>query len=208
MAKQGKRFAAASAAFDGKSNLSIEDAVALVKANASAKFDETVEIAMVLGVDPRHADQMVRGVIGLPNGTGKDVRVAVFARGAKAEEAARLVGLQGLQGDDRVVDGRQHDFAGIPRENRRPRHRQPGSRDCSDVHQRQVPRRAAGCPLDVPIRRDGVSRLGQELGAARGGFAVQVDPVAGRRRLELLGVHPSQFGAQQDVRGVRVAASH
>ncbi len=111
MAKQGKRFAAASAAFDGKSNLSIEDAVALVKANASAKFDETVEIAMVLGVDPRHADQMVRGVIGLPNGTGKDVRVAVFARGAKAEEAqaagADIVGAEDLM---EIVQGGKIDF--------------------------------------------------------------------------------------------------
>ncbi|WP_375266127.1 50S ribosomal protein L1 [Planktotalea sp.] len=111
MAKQGKRFAAAIAAFDGKSNLSIEDAVALVKANASAKFDETVEIAMVLGVDPRHADQMVRGVIGLPNGTGKDVRVAVFARGAKAEEAqaagADIVGAEDLM---EIVQGGKIDF--------------------------------------------------------------------------------------------------
>ena len=70
-----------------RTNLSVEEAVALIKANAKAKFDETVEIAMNLGVDPRHADQMVRGVVGLPNGTGKDVRVAVFARGPKAEEA-------------------------------------------------------------------------------------------------------------------------
>ena len=71
-----------------------------VKANASAKFDETVELAVNLGVDPRHADQMVRGVVGLPNGTGKDVRVAVFARGPKAEEAqaagADIVGAEDL----------------------------------------------------------------------------------------------------------------
>ena len=82
MAKLGKRARAAREAFAGKENLSVEEAVALVKANAKAKFDETIEIAVNLGVDPRHADQMVRGVIGLPNGTGKDVRVAVFARGA------------------------------------------------------------------------------------------------------------------------------
>jgi len=87
-------------AFAGKENVTVEEAVALVKGNASAKFDETVEIAMNLGVDPRHADQMVRGVVGLPNGTGKTVRVAVFARGAKAEEAqaagADIVGAEDL----------------------------------------------------------------------------------------------------------------
>ncbi len=75
-------------------------AVALVKERASAKFDETVEIAMNLGVDPKHADQMVRGVVNLPNGTGRNVRVAVFARGAKADEAraagADLVGAEDL----------------------------------------------------------------------------------------------------------------
>ena len=87
MAKIAKKKAAARAAFEGKANLALEEAVALVKANATAKFDETVEIAMNLGVDPRHADQMVRGVVQLPNGTGKDVRVAVFARGPKADEA-------------------------------------------------------------------------------------------------------------------------
>lgn len=100
MAKFGKRTTAIREAFAGKTDLTVEDAVALVKGNASAKFDETVEIAMNLGVDPRHADQMVRGVVGLPNGTGKDVRVAVFARGAKAEEAqaagADIVGAEDL----------------------------------------------------------------------------------------------------------------
>ncbi|WP_435140589.1 50S ribosomal protein L1 [Pseudopelagicola sp. nBUS_19] len=100
MAKLGKRTVAARAAFAGKDNLSIEEAVTLVKANATAKFDETVELAVCLGVDPRHADQMVRGVVGLPNGTGKTVRVAVFARGAKAEEAqaagADIVGAEDL----------------------------------------------------------------------------------------------------------------
>ncbi len=100
MAKLGKRTRAAREAFAGKNNLSVDDAVALVKANATAKFDETVEIAVNLGVDPRHADQMVRGVIGLPNGTGKTVRVAVFARGPKAEEAeaagADIVGAEDL----------------------------------------------------------------------------------------------------------------
>ena len=87
MAKLGKRTRAAREAFAGKEDLTVEEAVALVKANASAKFDETVELAVNLGVDPRHADQMVRGVVGLPNGTGKSVRVAVFARGDKADQA-------------------------------------------------------------------------------------------------------------------------
>ena len=100
MAKLGKRTAAAREAFAGKENLSVEDAVALVKGNANAKFDETIEIAMALGVDTRHADQMVRGAIGLPNGTGKTMRVAVFARGPKAEEAqaagADIVGAEDL----------------------------------------------------------------------------------------------------------------
>ena len=100
MAKIGKRTAAARAAFEGKENLSVEDAVKLIKSAASAKFDETLEIAMNLGVDPRHADQMVRGVVQLPNGTGKTVRVAVFARGAKADEAkaagADIVGAEDL----------------------------------------------------------------------------------------------------------------
>ncbi len=100
MAKLGKRTKAAREAFAGKDLMSVEDAVRLVKANASAKFDETVEIAVNLGVDVRHADQMVRGVVGLPNGTGKDVRVAVFARGAKADEAtqagADIVGAEDL----------------------------------------------------------------------------------------------------------------
>jgi len=100
MAKVGKRTRAAREIFGTASNLSVEDAVALIKKAASAKFDETVEIAMNLGVDPRHADQMVRGVVQLPNGTGKTVRVAVFARGAKADEAkaagADIVGAEDL----------------------------------------------------------------------------------------------------------------
>ncbi|WP_444453984.1 50S ribosomal protein L1 [Rhodobacter capsulatus] len=100
MAKIGKRSAAARTAFEGKANLSVEDAVKLIKSAASAKFDETLEIAMNLGVDPRHADQMVRGVVQLPHGTGKTVRVAVFARGAKADEAkaagADIVGAEDL----------------------------------------------------------------------------------------------------------------
>lgn len=101
MAKLGKRTRAAREAFAGKENLSVEDAISLIKSVAGqTKFDQTVEIAMNLGVDPRHADQMVRGVVGLPNGTGKTVRVAVFARGPKAEEAeaagADIVGAEDL----------------------------------------------------------------------------------------------------------------
>ena len=100
MAKLGKRSTAARALFDGKANVSVEEALGLIKQAASAKFDETIEIAMNLGVDPRHADQMVRGVVTLPNGTGKTVRVAVFARGAKADEAkeagADIVGAEDL----------------------------------------------------------------------------------------------------------------
>ncbi len=100
MAKVGKRTQAAREVFGTASNLSVEDAVNLIKKAASAKFDETVEVAMNLGVDPRHADQMVRGVVQLPNGTGKTVRVAVFARGAKADEAraagADIVGAEDL----------------------------------------------------------------------------------------------------------------
>ncbi|EIE52140.1 50S ribosomal protein L1 [Salipiger aestuarii] len=100
MAKLGKRTRAAREAFEGKDELTLEEAVKLVKSNATAKFDETVEVAMNLGVDTRHADQMVRGVIGLPNGTGKTMRVAVFARGPKADEAqaagADIVGAEDL----------------------------------------------------------------------------------------------------------------
>ena len=111
MAKLGKRTTAARAAFAGKTDVAVEEAVALVKANATAKFDETIEIAMNLGVDPRHADQMVRGVIGLPNGTGKTVRVAVFARGPKAEEAqaagADIVGAEDLM---EAIQGGTIDF--------------------------------------------------------------------------------------------------
>ena len=85
--KKGKRLKAIYEGIDAEAFHPLEDAIRLVKGNARAKFDETVEIALNLGVDPRHADQMVRGVVGLPNGTGKSVRVGVFARGAKAEEA-------------------------------------------------------------------------------------------------------------------------
>jgi large subunit ribosomal protein L1 len=85
---QGKRLKAATKAVDTTKNYALDEAIALVKTNAKAKFDETIEISMNLGIDPRHADQMVRGLISLPNGTGKTLRIGVFARGAKAEEAA------------------------------------------------------------------------------------------------------------------------
>jgi len=108
MGKVGKRIRAAREAFVGKENLTVEEAVTLIKANANSKFDETIEIAMNLGIDPRHADQMVRGVVGLPNGTGKDVRVAVFARGDKADEAkaagADIVGAEDLM--DIILGGK------------------------------------------------------------------------------------------------------
>ena len=100
MGKVGKRTKKALEALSGKSAVTIEQAVKLVKSNATAKFDETIEIAMNLGVDTRHADQMVRGVVGLPNGTGKSMRIAVFARDAKAQEAkdagADIVGAEDL----------------------------------------------------------------------------------------------------------------
>ena len=100
MAHHGKRVLKSREGIDRTKLYPLEDAVKLVKDRASAKFDETVEIAMNLGVDPRHADQMVRGVVNLPNGTGRSVRVAVFARGAKADEAraagADVVGAEDL----------------------------------------------------------------------------------------------------------------
>ena len=111
MGKLGKRLTAARAAVEGKEDLTVEEAVELVKANASAKFDETVEISMNLGIDPRHADQMVRGTVSLPAGTGKTVRVAVFARGPKADEAkeagADIVGAEDLM---ETVQGGKIDF--------------------------------------------------------------------------------------------------
>ena len=111
MAKFGKRTTAARAAFADKHNVSVSEAAALVKDNAKAKFDESIEIAMVLGVDPRHADQMVRGTVSLPHGTGKTVRVAVFARGDKADEAkaagADIVGAEDLM---ETIQGGTIDF--------------------------------------------------------------------------------------------------
>jgi large subunit ribosomal protein L1 len=98
--KEGKRIRAAREGVDATKLYPIQDAVKLIKDRAKAKFDETIEISMNLGVDPRHADQMVRGVCNLPNGSGRTVRVAVFARGAKADEAraagADVVGAEDL----------------------------------------------------------------------------------------------------------------
>ena len=100
MAKVAKRIQKIREGVDPTKLVALSDAISMVKERAVAKFDETIEIAMNLGVDPRHADQMVRGVVNLPNGTGRDVRVAVFARGAKADEAkaagADIVGAEDL----------------------------------------------------------------------------------------------------------------
>ena len=100
MTKPGKRFTAAKATVNRDKLYTLEEAVKLVKDAAKAKFDETIEVALNLGVDPRHADQMVRGVCQLPNGSGRKLRVAVFAKGAKAEEAkkagADVVGAEDL----------------------------------------------------------------------------------------------------------------
>ena len=100
MAKLGKRLRDQRAKIDPEKAYPLDDAIALVKGAATAKFDESVEVALNLGVDPRHADQMVRGTVDLPHGTGKSVRIAVFARGDKAEEAkaagADLVGAEDL----------------------------------------------------------------------------------------------------------------
>ena len=115
MAKLSKKQKAFSANVDRTRDYSVTDAAAIVKKGATAKFDETIEISLNLGVDPRHADQMVRGAVAMPNGTGKDVRVAVFARDEKADEAkaagAEFVGAEelaesiqnGEDGFDRVI---------------------------------------------------------------------------------------------------------
>ncbi|HXW21243.1 MAG TPA: 50S ribosomal protein L1 [Roseiarcus sp.] len=111
MAHAGKRIVKARQGVERVKLYKVEEAVKLVKERATAKFDETVEIALNLGVDPKHADQMVRGVVNLPNGTGRTLRVAVFARGAKAEEAkaagADIVGAEDLVN---AVSGGQIEF--------------------------------------------------------------------------------------------------
>ena len=104
---QSKKQKAQASSVDRNRFYPVDEAISLVKKNATSKFDETVEVAMNLGIDPRHADQMVRGVVSLPKGTGKDVRVAVFAKGDKAEEAkaagADIVGAEDLM--QQVQDG-------------------------------------------------------------------------------------------------------
>ena len=111
MAKLTKKQKAQTGSVDREKFYAVDEALALVKQNATSKFDETVEVALNLGVDPRHADQMVRGVVNLPKGTGKTVRVAVFAKGAKADEAkaagADVVGAEDLM---ETVQGGQIDF--------------------------------------------------------------------------------------------------
>ncbi len=109
--KEGKRLSAAREGIDSRKVYPLAEAVAMVKSRAKAKFDETIEIAMNLGVDPRHADQMVRGVVNLPNGTGKTLRVAVFAKGAKADEA-RAAGADIVGENDlfETVNGGKIDF--------------------------------------------------------------------------------------------------
>ena len=107
----GKRVEKAREGIDRKKLYGLSEAVAMVKARAVAKFDETIELALNLGVDPRHSDQMVRGVVNLPNGTGRTVRVAVFAKGDKADEArkagADIVGAEDLV---EIVQGGTIDF--------------------------------------------------------------------------------------------------
>ncbi|MBD8890264.1 50S ribosomal protein L1 [Roseibium litorale] len=111
MAKVGKRISAAREGIDRNKTYSLGEALGLIKERGTAKFDETVEIAINLGVDPRHADQMVRGVCVLPNGTGKSVRVAVFARGDKADQA-RAAGADVVGAEELVeeVQGGKIDF--------------------------------------------------------------------------------------------------
>jgi large subunit ribosomal protein L1 len=111
MSSHGKRVLKTREGIDRGKLYPLDEAVQMIKARANAKFDETVEIAMNLGVDPRHADQMVRGVVSLPNGTGRTVRVAVFARGAKADEA-RVAGADVIGAEDLVerVSGGNIDF--------------------------------------------------------------------------------------------------
>lgn len=111
MAKLTKKAKALATAVDREKLYNVDEAIALARTNATSKFDETIEVALNLGVDPRHADQMVRGVVLLPKGTGKTVRVGVFAKGAKADEAreagADVVGAEDLM---EIVQGGKIDF--------------------------------------------------------------------------------------------------
>lgn len=111
MAKKSKRLRQAYDGIEPDAAYDLAEALALIKARATAKFDETIEVSLGLGVDPRHADQMVRGVVSLPHGTGKTLRIAVFAKGDKAEEAkaagADMVGAEDLM---QRIQGGQMDF--------------------------------------------------------------------------------------------------
>jgi len=111
MTQHGKRTQKTREGVDRMKLYSIDDAIKMIKERATAKFDETIEVAMNLGVDPRHSDQMVRGVVNLPNGSGRSVRVGVFARGAKADEA-RAAGADVVGAEDLVekVQGGTIDF--------------------------------------------------------------------------------------------------
>ena len=183
----GKKFARLAKRSSARSFIRSTDAVKLVKTNASAKFDETVELALNLGVDPKHADQMVRGVVNLPNGTGRTLRVAVFARGAKADEAreagADVVGAEDLvtagQGGEINFDrciatpdlmplvGRLGKVLGPSRPDAEPegRHGDDGREGCSaslEGRRRRVPRREGR--HRAGHRRQGLVRRGQARG--------------------------------------------
>jgi hypothetical protein len=145
MAKVGKRIKAAREGVDRNKLYPLTDALAMVKERAKTKFDESVEIAINLGVDPRHADQMVRGVCVLPNGTGKSVRVAVFARGDKADEAKAA-------GADVVGGGRARGRSPVWQDRFRSLHRHAGH-DAAGRPSRQGARPAR--PDAEPEGRDG-----------------------------------------------------
>src|ERR1035438_7055778 len=113
----GKRLKAAYAAVDITKSYPLAEAIRLIKANSKAKFDETVEMSLNLGIDPRHADQMVRGLTNLPNGTGKNVRVGVFARGPKADEAT-AAGADVVGAEDLVERGNRSEERRVGKEGR------------------------------------------------------------------------------------------
>ena len=155
MAKQTKAFKARTG--DTLALISFSDAIKAVKENAKAKFDESIEIAVNLGVDPRHADQQVRGVVNLPSGTGRDVRVAVFAKDAKADEA-RAAGAEYVGAEDLYEQingcGLRH-----PRDGGRPdrQHRQHQRLDRDGGHRRGGHARRGADPDrmgDDPVRAD------------------------------------------------------
>ncbi len=121
-----KRFKKAVEGVDAAKAYPVEEAVKLIKSRATAKFDETIELSINLGVDPRHADQMVRGVSSLPNGTGRKLRVAVFAKGAKADEARKAgADIVRCRRPRRRSHGRQDRFRPLHRDARHDGHRRP-----------------------------------------------------------------------------------